>query len=298
MEEIIVVFENAYAYRALVASVFVGVTCGVLGCFIVLRNMAMIGDALSHAVLPGIVVGFLVAGYSLFAFFGGAVAAGVLTAVLITLIQRNVRTKPEAAIGIVFTSMFALGVMGISYITRTNQVHLDLKDFLFGNVLGISNYDLVLTGGIMVFVVLCTVFFFRYLFLTTFDPVVAKTMGISSSAVHYFLMLLLSFSVVASLQSVGVILVVAMLVIPASTAYLLTDNLRWMLFWAAFLGVVATIAGLLIAVLINTTPGPAMTLVAAVLYVLAVFFSPRRGLVLNRFRRKLKPTSNPTHEGS
>jgi ABC-type Mn2+/Zn2+ transport system permease subunit/Mn-dependent DtxR family transcriptional regulator len=279
---------EAYEIRALVASALVGVVCGVLGCFIVLRNMALIGDALSHAILPGVVVGFWVAGHSVLAFFTGSVLAGLVTAVLITWLQRNVKTKDDSAIGIVFSVMFALGIIGISWLTRREGVHLDMKDFLFGNVLGVSDDDLKLTGLICLYVVLSVIFFYRYLMLTTFQSVVARTMGISTGAVHYFLMLLLSFTVVAALQSVGVILVVAMLIIPASTALLLSQRLRTVLFIAAAVGLVSTSSGLFLAIVWDTTPGPMMTLTAAACYVLAALFARKRGLLYRWYHRMMK----------
>jgi len=257
------ILMEPYVLRALTASSLVGVMCGVLGCFIVLRNMALIGDALSHAVLPGVVVGFLIAGHSIQAFFAGAVLAGLLAAVLITLIQRNVRTKPDAAVGIVFSSMFALGVMGISALTRRQGVHLDMKDFLFGNILGIGNTDLMMTGLITVFVLVCVTVLYRFFWLSTFGTVIAQAMGLSVSTLHYFLMLLLSFAVVASLQTVGVILVVAMLIMPASTALLLSTRLSRVLVLAAVIGLSTAVLGLLAALWIDTTPGPAMTVVGA-----------------------------------
>lgn len=288
MEQIIEVFQYDFAARALLASAIVGIMCGVLGCFIVLRNMSLIGDALSHAILPGVVVGFLVAGYSILGFFAGSVIAGLLAAVLITWIQRNVTTHEDAAIGIVFTFMFAIGVMGISWLTRQKGVHLDLQDFLFGNVLGISDQDLWLTLLVMLFTLLCVVAFYRYFFVTTFESVVARTIGISVQTVHYFLMLLLSFAVVASLQSVGVILVVAMLITPASTAYLLTDKMRHMLWISALVGLLSTVLGLMLAILLETTPGPMMTVTATLIYLVAVLFSPRRGLVSRFLKRAQK----------
>lgn len=284
--EVFEIFQELYAQRALMASALTGITCGLLGCFILLRNMSMIGDALSHAVLPGIVVGFMIAGYSLFAFFLGSVLAGFITTLLITLVQRNVYSKPDAVIGIVFTAMFALGVMLISWLSRERGVHIDMQDFLFGNVLAISNDDLLLTGLIGLFVILCLVAFYRFFLLTTFEPNMATIQGISTRTMHYFLMLLLSFVVVASLQSVGVILVVSMLIIPASTAYLLTDKLKLMLFLSAVFGLVATVGGLFVAVVVNTTPGPAMTLLSALLYALVALFSPRRGLLKKAFMGK------------
>ena len=273
-----------WAVRALIASGLVGLMCGVLGPFIVLRNMSLIGDALAHAILPGIVVAFVVVGYSTIGFFVGSVVAGLFTAVLITWIQQNVTTKNDAAIGIVFTAMFSLGVMGISKVSRNDGVHLDLKDFLFGNALGVTDEDLILTYVITVYVLLSVVFFYRYLFVTTFQPIVARTMGINVRLLHYFLMLLLSFAVVASLRSVGVILVVAMLITPAATALLLTKKLKRVVALSALIGVSSALLGMVVAIGLETTPGPAMAVVATLIYFGAVLFAPQNGLVFRRLR--------------
>ncbi|NJN77123.1 MAG: metal ABC transporter permease [Saprospiraceae bacterium] len=287
--ELIEILQSQWAIRALIASSMVGIMCGVLGCFIVLRNMSLIGDALSHAILPGVVFGFMIAGYSVLGFFVGSVIAGLIAAFAITWIQQNVKTKNDAAIGIVFTAMFSVGVMAISHLSRTEGVHLDLKDFLFGNVLGVSNDDLYLTAGIGIYVLISIVVFYRYLFATTFQPVIAETMGISVKTVHYFLMLLLSFVVVASLRTVGVILVVAMLITPAATALLLTNRLQRVLVYAGFIGFFSAASGLILAIIWDTTPGPAMTVVATIIYILAMLFSPEKGLVFKYFRnRKMK----------
>ena len=287
MEEILTAFEYPYAWRALAASVMVGLMCGTLGCFIVLRNMAMFGDALSHAILPGIVVAFVIAGgYTALGFFLGSVGAGLLTAVAITWLQERVATKNDAAIGIVFTTMFALGVMGISWLSKNEHAHIDLKDFLFGNVLGVSDVDLWLTGLICAYVLASVWVFYRLLFATTFQAVIARTMGINVQLVHYFLMLLLSFAVVAALQTVGVILVVAMLITPAATGLLLSRRLPVVIGLAAGAGVVAAVTGLLIAFAFSTTPGPAMAVVASAIYALAVMFAPERGLVFRYLRQR------------
>lgn len=278
-------FQYDYAIRALEASALVGLMCGILGCFIFLRNMALVGDALSHAILPGVVVGFLVAGQSVLAFFTGSVLAGLIAAFLITYIQTNVKSKEDAAIGVVFSTMFSLGVIGISILTRKEGVHLDLKDFLFGNVLAITPQDLWLTSLVAVFVVFSSITLYRYLFISTFDPTLAKAMGVSTKVIHYFLMLLLSFTVVACMQSVGVILVVGMLIMPASTAYTLTKRLPSMIAISACIGVVCTVSGFLIAFALDITPGPAMNVVGAVIYLSAILFAPGSGklsLWLNR----------------
>lgn len=279
------ILSEVWAIRAIIASSMVGLMCGVLGCFIVLRNMSLVGDALAHAILPGVVIAFLLVGYSALAFFAGAVVAGLVTAFLITWIQQRVRTKNDAAVGIVFTSMFSLGVILISRIARNDGVHLDLKDFLFGYALGVSDTDLLLTGLVMFYVLLSVAVFYRYLFASTFQDVVAQTMGIPVKLLHYFLMLLLSFAVVASLQTVGVILVVAMLITPAATALLLSQRLGRVLLIAGFIGMLSAIFGMVVAVWLNTPPGPAMALVATGFYLLTVVFAPRRGLVAKAWYR-------------
>lgn len=286
--EVFEVLEYDYIYRALASSIMVGVICGILGCFIVLRNMALIGDALSHAILPGVVAGFIVAGHSVFAFFTGAVIAGFVSAIIITWIQNNVKTKNDAAIGIVFSAMFAIGVIGISWLSRQEGVHIDLKDFLFGNVLGISNEDLWLNGLILIFVVLSIKVFYRVLLISTFQSKVAQSIGVSVQVLHYFLMLLLSLAVVTALQSVGVILVIAMLIIPASTANLLTHRFKYLLMIAVGIGVLSAVMGLFLAIVFETTPGPAMTLFATFLYIIAVLFAPKKGLIRVYWMRKKK----------
>jgi ABC-type Mn2+/Zn2+ transport system permease subunit/Mn-dependent DtxR family transcriptional regulator len=273
------ILEYDYAIRALFASAMVGLMCGLLGCFIFLRNMALVGDALSHAILPGVVVGFLIAGQSVLAFFTGSVLAGLFAALLITWIQTRVKSKEDAAIGVVFTTMFSLGVIGISILTRQEGVHLDLKDFLFGNVLAITTQDLMLTSLVGAFVLFSTVSLYRYLFISTFDATQARAMGVSTQVIHYFLMLLLSFTVVACMQSVGVILVVGMLIMPASAAYTLTRRLPAMLLTAALIGMVSTIGGFVLAFSLDITPGPAMNVVGAFLFLLAILFSPENGKI-------------------
>lgn len=282
--QLIEVLQQAYAQRALLASILVGITCGLLGVFIVLRNMALIGDALSHAILPGVVAGFLIAGHSLVAFFTGSVVAGLIAATAITWLQQKVKAREDAAIGIVFSAMFALGIVGISAVTRREGVHLDMKDFLFGNVLGIGDEDLWLGFIIALYTIVCIVLFYRYFFITTFQAVAAQTAGIRTDWMHYFMMLLLSFAVVASLQSVGVVLVVAMLIIPASTALHISKRLPVVLWLSATIGALSAAGGLILAILLEFPPGPAMTLLAFMLYLSAILLSPGNGLLARAWR--------------
>lgn len=286
------IIQEPWAFRALVASIMVGVTCGVLGAFIVLRNMSLIGDALSHAILPGVAAAFVLVGYNIFGFFLGSVIAALVSAVMITWLQQNTSTKSDAVIGIVFTAMFSIGVIAISSISRTG-VHLDIKDFLFGNVLGVANQDLLMNGMVLVLVVLSILIFYRYLFASTFQPTIASTMGIPVKLMHYYLMLLLSFSVVAAMQTVGVILVVAMLITPASTALLLAKRLPAVLVLAGIIGFLSSLSGLLLSIAYEMPPGPAIAVTATFFYLIAALFAPEQGMIAkwvrrNRQTRKIK----------
>ncbi len=280
--------QQPYFQRALMAAMMAGTACALLGCFMVLRNMALIGDALSHAILPGVVVGFMVAGHSLMAFFLGSVGAGLLAAVLIAWLQGKGGARNDAAIGIVFSAMFALGVMGISTLSRREGVHLDMKDFLFGNVLGIGRDDLLLVGMVLVFDVLCVAILLPYFFASAFQSDVAQTMGIPTRTLHYFTIWMLSLTVVASLQTVGVILVVSMLIIPASTALIISNKLQNVLLWAMLLGALTAAAGMIASVYWDTAPGPAITLSATAIYILVLLGHPVRGLWPRMLRRKLR----------
>jgi len=192
--------------------------------------------------------------------------------------------KNDAAIGIVFTLMFSIGVIGISWLNNEGGVHLDLKDFLIGSIMGISNEDIYLTLIITVYTLGSVLLFYRYLFITTFQPVIASTMGISTKMVHYFLMLMLSFAIVAGLKTVGVILVVALLIIPSSTALLLSNKLPRVIIISAIVGLLSAVIGLVLSIVYNTPPGPAMVLVAAFFYFASALFSPEKGLIMRSIR--------------
>ncbi len=284
--ELINILQVEWATRALIASSLVGLMCGVIGSFMVLRNMSLIGDALSHAILPGIFVAFILVGYSSTGFFVGTLIAALLSAAAITWIQGNVKTKNDAAIGIIFTFMFSFGVIGISYLNNQQGVHLDLKDFLFGTILGVSDEDIMITALVTLYVIVSVIILFRYLFVTTFQPTIARTMGISIKLIHYFLMLLLSFAVVTALRTVGIILVVAMLITPSSTALLLSNKLKYVVILSGILGLSSAIVGLIVAIMLNTTPGPAMCVIATFFYFCAVFFSPSKGLLFKYLSKR------------
>ena len=224
-------------------SVLVGIACGALGCFVVLRRMALIGDALSHAILPGVVIAFLVTqSTDISKLFLGALAAGVLAAVLIRVVSQASRTKEDSAIGIVFTALFALGIIIASGLPR--GTHFDLKCFLFGDPLAVGPDDLIMMGIVAPLVLLAIFLFYHRLKLISFDPTVAAAMGISVTGMHYLVMGLLSATVVAGLKTTGVVLVVAMVITPASAAYQLCDRLWSMLVLAGLFGAISAAAGM------------------------------------------------------
>ena len=265
-------------------SVLVGVACGVLGCFVVLRRMALIGDALSHAVLPGVVIAFLITGSTgIFGLFVGALLAGLVTAGLIKLVSQYSRTKEDSAIGIVFTAFFALGIILISSLGR--GTHFDLKCFLFGDPLAVGTDDLIMMAIVAPAVIATIILLYHRLKLASFDPVVAAAMGISVTAIHYLLMGMLSATVVAGLKTTGVILVVAMVITPASAAYQLSNRLWTMLILAGVFGALSAAAGMSLAFVTNAPTGPAMVLVATLIFGLAMLLSPQHGVLLGWVRR-------------
>lgn len=269
-----------YLQNALAAAIMVGIICGIMGCFIILRGMALMGDAISHAVLPGVVIAYFL-GVS---FFIGAVVTGVLTALSIGYIAQNSKIKDDTAIGIMFTATFALGVV---LITLRRGTGVCLWHILFGNVLAVSRADLMMTVIIGVIVLTCIFLFYKQLLLSTFDPTLAEAIGFPTKLIHYLLMLMLSLVTVASLQTVGIILVVAMLITPGATAYLLTNRLVEMLLLAVVFGVFSSIVGLYFSFIYDVATGASIVLAASVLFALSFFFSPKEGLVFQKYRARL-----------
>jgi len=268
-------FTLEFMQRALAASLIVGVVCSVLGCFVVLRAMAFLGDALAHAILPGVAVAYLV-GANLLA---GALVAALLVAAFIGLFSRRGAVKEDTAIGILFAAALALGVVLISTV---RSYATDLTHILFGNVLGVSAGDLWLTGVLAVGVLATVLLLYKELLLASFDPVLAHTLGRRPELLRYVMLILLALTVVVSLQTVGVGLVAAMLVTPAATAYLLTRRLARMMAVAAAIGAACSVAGLYLSYYLNVASGAAVVLVATALFLVAFIAAPRRGLISRR----------------
>lgn len=278
MEFILNLMEYSFLQRALFTSIIVGIISGVIGSFIILRGMALMGDAISHAVLPGVAISYMLS----IDFFYGAVFTGLLTALGIGYVSQNSRIKSDSSIGIVFSAAFALGVILITK-ARTAQ---DLTQILFGNVLAVSPRDMYLTLIIGVIVLVTVFLFYKELLISSFDETMARVYGLPTNIIHYIIMTLLTLVTVASLKTVGVVLVVAMLITPASTAYLLTNRLSKMIGLAAFFGAVSSIIGIYLSFRLNLQPGPLIVLVATLFFALAFFLSPSQGVFWRRIRKQ------------
>ncbi|MEH7634601.1 metal ABC transporter permease [Bacillus pumilus] len=282
MEFLTGLFEYAFLQKALFTSVMVGIICGVIGCFIILRGMALMGDAISHAVLPGVAISYMLG----INFFFGAVLTGVLTAIGIGYVSQNSRIKNDSAIGIVFTAFFSIGIILITFLKSSS----DLYHILFGNVLAVRSSDMWITLGIGIFILLAVIVFYKELLISSFDPVISSVYGLPNRMIHYFLMTLLTLVTVASLQTVGIILVVAMLITPAATAYLLTDRLSIMIYLSAFFGAVSAVVGLGLSFTYNLSSGASIVLVATILFGSAFIFSPKQGILWRSLKSKRKRT--------
>lgn len=269
-----------FLQKAFLTSIMVGIICGVIGCFIVLRGLALMGDAISHAVLPGVAISYMLG----ISYFYGAVATGVLTALGIGVISQNSRVKSDSSIGIVFSAFFAAGIILITMARSAT----DLTQILFGNVLAVRSSDMQLTLIIGSIVLLAVILFYKELLVSSFDETMAAAYGLKTRLIHYGLMVLLTLVTVASLQTVGVILVVSMLITPASTAYLLTNRLSTMIVLASFFGALSAGIGLYISFLFDWPSGPVIALATTALFILAFLFSPKQGIIFRKLRSNRK----------
>jgi manganese/iron transport system permease protein len=278
----------AFMLRGLVAVIIVGIVSGVLGTYIILRGMALFGNALAHAILPGVAVAYLVAGNSQWLFVGGLVA-GVITALGIGAVSKE-GVKQDTATGVIFVSMFALG---IALISTVRSYATDLTHFLFGNVLGVSTADLWLIGGFGLLVLVAIALLYKEFLVVSFDPFLARTLRLPAGLFNYLLLLLIAITIVLSLQAVGVALMTAMLVTPAATASMLTRRLPVMMVISATIGALSGVIGLYFSFYMNVASGPAIVLTSTTFFLLALFISKMKGVVVRRqaFGRQLPVTS-------
>jgi ABC-type Mn2+/Zn2+ transport system permease subunit len=254
-------FELAFLQRSLLAAVVIGVLCAVLGCYVVLRRMAFLGDALAHTALPGVVVAYL-NGWSL---LGGALVAGLATAFGVGWLSRRQEVREDTAIGVLFTAMFALGILLGS---RTGS-YRDLGHILFGNLLGVGEQELRGIVGVAVLVLTLLWTFHKELELASFDPTHAEVIGLSTGRLRYLLLVLLALAVVTGIQAVGVVLTSALLVTPAAAASLLTERLSRMMLLAAIFAVISATVGLVLSFHLEVPSGAAIVLACTACFAVA-----------------------------
>lgn len=273
LEALIEPLQYSFMQRSLIIAVLVGIICSVVGSYLMVQRLALLGDAISHSVLPGLAIAFII-GADIFV---GAFIAGVLSTVIIALIRTRSPIKEDAAMGIVFSAFFALGITLITIIQKDNKI--DLNHFLFGNILGVTVEEVRNTAIISAVVITVVVLLYKELLFYTFDPLGAQAAGLPVNLLNFGLMVLIALTIVASLTAVGVILVLALLITPGATAYLLVKRLNQMMVLGAAIGIVASISGMYLSYFFNLPSGPAIVLVASGFFTLALLFSPSQGIL-------------------
>lgn len=285
---------ETYFQKALIGGCLVAIVAGVVGCLVVLRRMAFLGDALSHAMIAGVAGGYLVMkllfGYEAHAvgMLLGSLLAAVTTVALIGFVSRISRIKEDTAIGIMYTGIFALGVVVVSIFR--SYIHIDLMHFIMGDILGVADSDLWVSAFVSAGVLTVLILFFRHFQLATFDPVMAASIGLPVLLIDYALTTCVSLVVVSAVSMVGVILVVGLLITPAATAYLLCDRLDRMMALAALFGVTSVIGGLYLCVWLDSAGGGAVMLFCTLQFLAVLTVAPRYGLLARWLRlRRLVP---------
>ncbi len=264
--------QYEFMQRSLIIAVLVGLICAVVGSYLMVQRLALLGDAISHSVLPGLAIAFML-GTNIFV---GAFIAGVLSTMAIAWIRARSPIKEDAAMGIVFSAFFALGVTLITLIQKDNKI--DLNHFLFGNILGVTQQDVIDTALISAFVLIVVILLYKELLFYTFDPLGAQAAGLPVNLLNFGLMVLIALTIVASMKTVGVILVLSLLITPGATAYLLVQRLHQVMFLGAAIGVVASVSGMYLSYFYNLPSGPAIVLVVSGFFLLAFLFSPTQGI--------------------
>jgi manganese/iron transport system permease protein len=276
--------QYGFMQRSLIIAILVGLLCAVVGSYLMVQRLALLGDAISHSVLPGLAIAFMV-GSNIFV---GAFIAGILSTMAIAVIRTRSPIKEDAAMGIVFSAFFALGVTLITVIQKDNKI--DLNHFLFGNILGVTVDEVRDTAIIAAIVLIVVVLLYKELLFYTFDPLGAQAAGLPINRLNFGLMLLIALTIVASMKAVGVILVLSLLITPGATAYLLVKRLHEVMILGAVIGVISSISGMYLSYFYNLPSGPAIVLVASGLFILALLFSPRHGILLPTVSKKSQQT--------
>jgi manganese/iron transport system permease protein len=263
MEWIIEPLQYAFMVRGMLAVLMVGVVCAAVGVYVVLRGLAFFGDALAHAILPGIAIGYLVGGGAREPLFWGAMLAAMISSIGIGAIARSTKIREDTAIGVVFAGMFALG---IALISTVRSYTVDLAHFLFGDVLGVANRDLITIMVLGAIILLVVILFYKEFLVLSFDSLLATTLRLPVRWLEYLLLILIALTIVVSLQTVGVALMVAMLVTPAAAAYLVTRRLPTMMFLAAGIASISGVVGLYISYYTGVASGAAIVLTCTLFF--------------------------------
>ncbi len=258
-------FQYGFMVRALIVSVLVGIMCPVIGAYVITRGRAFMGDALAHSVIPGMVVAVLL---NISPFFA-AVPTGIVIALLMGTVSRRTGISEDTSIGIVFAGMFALGLVMLSVVPNVN---VNIEDLLLGQVLGVTRTDVFVSLALTALVLLGLYTFHRQLVYTTFDQIGASVVGIRTTLVEYILLALLALVIVIGIQAAGIVLVMAMLITPAATAYLLARRFVGMMIIGAIVGAVSAIFGLYLSFYADLPSGPAMALLATLMFAFAALF--------------------------
>ncbi|MBD2504638.1 metal ABC transporter permease [Anabaena azotica] len=274
LEALIEPLQYGFMQRSLVIAILVGLLCAVVGSYLMVQRLALLGDAISHSVLPGLAIAFMI-GANIFV---GAFIAGVMSTMAIAWIRTRSPIKEDAAMGIVFSAFFALGVTLITVIQKDNKI--DLNHFLFGNILGVTIDEVRDTAIIAAIVLIVVILLYKELLFYTFDPLGAQAAGLPVNKLNFGLMLLIALTIVASMKAVGVILVLSLLITPGATAYLLVKRLHQVMFLGAGIGVFSSISGMYLSYFYNLPSGPAIVLVVSGLFLLALLFSPKHGVLI------------------
>ena len=282
IEHLLIPFQYEYMIKAIVVSGVIGGVCALLSCFVTLKGWSLMGDALSHAIVPGVAVAYLVG----LPFALGAFISGLLAALLMGVVKSKTRIREDATIGIVYTTFFAAGVLMISLFPS----NISLKTIVFGNILGIADADIIQMLAISAVALVVIGLKWKDLLLFAFDPNQARAIGLNTTFLNLMLLTLLAATAVAALQAVGAILVIAMLVTPGATAYQLTDRFGRMMLIACILGVVTSMAGAYISYYLNGSTGGCIVCLQTLVFLVAFFFAPKHGIVAAR--RKARRTTD------
>ena len=258
-------FQYSFMVRALIVSVLVGVMCPVIGAYVVTRGRSFMGDALAHSVLPGMVVAFLLGISPFFA----AVPAGVVVALLMGTVSKHTGISEDTSIGIVFAGMFALGMVMLS---KASNINVNIEDLLLGQVLGVTQTDVYVSAVLAALVLMGLYIFYRQLVFTTFDEIGASAAGIRTGVVEYVLLGFLALVVVIGIQAAGIVLVMAMLITPAATGYLIARRFVGMMFVGAIVGATAAVAGMYLSYYADLPSGPTMALLSTGLFAAAALY--------------------------